>query len=458
VAEIIILGAGLTGLSAAYHLEQNNFFDYKIFEKNDRPGGLLQSVQHEGFTFDHTGHLLHISDPYFRSFLDTVAEISNFNLVERNAAIYSHNVFTDYPFQMNLFGLPVNVIAECLEGYLQRKTTLRTPQNFHDWVLKYFGKGFGKHFFFPYNSKLLATDIKKIHPSWTGRFVPQTNLAAILKGALEKKPARGIGYNSSFYYPKAGGIEFIIKQIHSKLLNKALVNYQAEYIDTTSKTVYFQNGYQEKYQQLITTLPLDTLLSKIKEPTNSFIKNAEAKLFCNSVVNINLGFPGDKLSDYHWVYLPEKKYLPYRIGFWQNICKSSVPQGTSAIYGEFSFRKERVTAKQKVNLIERAIDASLKLLNRNRNDILAQKILHLDHAYVLYDQWREKNLAQLLTALAAQSVHSIGRFGEWKYSSMQEAVLDGKKVAQTVLSNQSVRKSNTPVMNEKKIVIKQSNV
>ena len=65
MAEVVILGAGLTGLSSAYHLEKNNFFNYKIFEKDSRPGGLLKSIKQNGFTFDYTGHLLHINDKFF---------------------------------------------------------------------------------------------------------------------------------------------------------------------------------------------------------------------------------------------------------------------------------------------------------------------------------------------------------------------------------------------------------
>ena len=54
----------------------------------------------------------------------------------------------------------------------------------------------------------------------------------------------------------------------------------------------------------------------------------------------------------------------------------------------------------------------------------------INHAYVIYDEWREKNLSKIHKQLENNAVHSIGRYGEWKYSSMQEAVLDGKKIAE----------------------------
>lgn len=446
MAEIIIIGAGLTGLSAAYHLEKQGFFDYKIFEKNSRSGGLLQSVQHEGFTFDHTGHLLHISDPSFYSFLDSIASVANFNLVERKTAIFSHNVLSDYPFQINLHGLPLDVAVECIEGYVKRSTHLKNPTNFHNWVLKHFGAGFGKHFFFPYNSKILSYDLKKVHPSWTGRFVPSTSLQAILKGTLEKKPPAGIGYNSSFYYPKKGGIEFIIQQLQAQLKNTVQTQHNVVHIDTVKKIVYFHNGQKESYRHLITTMPLPHLLDSMSPSARTTFDTAAQKMLCNSVTNINLGFSVDTLSDMHWIYFPEKTFPLYRMGFWHNISPTSVPTGNTAIYGEFSYLPNKINKKMVEKQTDMAIKKTLSFLGLEEHHVVAQKILHLDHAYVIYDAWRNKNLNKLLAHLKEMGLHSIGRYGEWKYSSMQEAVLDGKKTAASLLSthNQTYMQASKP--------------
>ncbi len=55
---IIILGAGLAGLSAAWHLQKRGI-DCQVFEKESEVGGLCRSRQIDGFTFDCAGHLLH---------------------------------------------------------------------------------------------------------------------------------------------------------------------------------------------------------------------------------------------------------------------------------------------------------------------------------------------------------------------------------------------------------------
>ncbi|MFH0898727.1 MAG: FAD-dependent oxidoreductase [bacterium] len=430
--EIVILGAGLTGISAAYHLEQAGFFDYKIFEKNNRPGGLLQSVQQDGFTFDYTGHLLHISDPYIKTFIEKILGFSHFDFIQRSSAIFSHKTFVDYPFQMNLHGLPHKIIVQCLQGFINRRKSHRHPNSFYEWVLKYFGSGIGTHFFFPYNKKLLAYDVKNIHHSWTGRFVPQTNLQTLLYGALSKTNEL-IGYNSSFYYPKNGGIEILIKALIATLKNKIETQHNAMEIDFHAKTICFENGHKEHFTHLISTIPLDHLLTKSNN-TQTTLKAASKKLLCNSVINLNIGFNRTNISDKHWIYFPEKQFPFYRIGFWHNISASSVKTGHSAIYGETSYLAHTMTEKQKENLIKKSLDKTLEFLQLNSSHVVINKTLHLKHAYVIYDFWREKNLNKIHNRLHEFNIHSIGRFGAWKYSSMQEAILEGKDVATKILS------------------------
>ena len=435
--EVVIIGAGLTGLSAAYHFERNNFFDFEIYEKESRPGGLMRSEKSNGFTFDYTGHFLHVSDPSFYNFINEIMGIEQFDVIQRRAAIYSHNTFVDYPFQMNLCGLPTSVIYECLDGYINRTKSRKSPTTFYDWVLKYFGKGLGKYFFFPYNSKLLAYPIKKIHHAWTGRFVPQISLHDILIGALEKKDQLAkVGYNSSFYYPKQGGVESFIQKLVGKISHPVHTNHEVVAIDQDKKIIFFSNGTTTTYKTLITTAPLDCTLKTIKESTRATFKQAIPNLWCNSVINFNIGFSAADIGSHHWVYFPEEAYQFYRIGFWNNISPSLVAPGCSGIYGELSYQPRKHTRAAMQKKVEASIAQTLSFLGVTNNDIATAVTLELAHGYVTYDAWREKNIPRLLAALRDVGIYSSGRFGAWKYSSMQEAFIDGKEVAISIFEKE----------------------
>jgi protoporphyrinogen oxidase len=430
VTKIVIIGSGLTGLSAAFHLEQAGCFDYAIFEKDDRPGGLLKSFEQDRFTFDYTGHFLHLKSLYFRNFLSYIVGMNNLSLIKRQSAIHLYNSTVNYPFQMNLYGLPSKVVYECIEGFIRKKKSIHIPETFYDWVLKYFGRGIGEHFFFPYNTKLLSYDIKKVSPSWTGRFVPKVDLREVLQGALSMTEERWVGYNSLFYYPKSGGIEFIIKKLVGSIKNEVKKGFKATQVDLASKIVYFENGHRENFDYLINTMPLNKLLSNVKGVCRADFKQAAEKLLCNSVINFNLGFDVEDISTKHWLYFPEKKFLFYRLGFWNNINKTSVKNGCSAIYGELAYLPKTKKQQNIDSFIHKSIDQAVAFLSVKKSNVIIEKILPIEHAYVIYDKWREKNISKIHCDLNSNGIYSIGRFGEWKYSTMEDAVLDGKRVAE----------------------------
>src|SRR6478672_2135158 len=112
-ARVVILGGGLTGISAAYHLKR----PWLLLEKEARLGGHARTDVTRGFHFDKTGHWLHLRDPYTKGL---VADLLPDQMVpvERKARIFSHGVLTRFPFQANLHGLPPGVVSECLLGFL----------------------------------------------------------------------------------------------------------------------------------------------------------------------------------------------------------------------------------------------------------------------------------------------------------------------------------------------------
>ncbi len=80
--------------------------------------------------------------------------------VRRRAAIWSHGVFTRYPYQVNTHGLPPGVIVENLVGFVAahlgeegRALREREPRNFAEFVLRHLGEGFARNFMFPYQWK-----------------------------------------------------------------------------------------------------------------------------------------------------------------------------------------------------------------------------------------------------------------------------------------------------------------
>jgi protoporphyrinogen oxidase len=205
----LILGAGLTGLSCAYHLGG----DYLLVEKEDEPGGIVRTrIRQNGFLCDGTGHWLHLRDSGIKQLAQTLLP-GQLAEHERKAVIHMHGVYTPYPFQANTYGLPREVVLECLLGLLKArhpedfglKPPGDKPKSFREWIVRAFGEGIAKHFMVPYNEKLLGVSLDELRPEYAERFIPRPSLEDVIKGALGFS-RESLGYNAKFVYPREGGI------------------------------------------------------------------------------------------------------------------------------------------------------------------------------------------------------------------------------------------------------------
>ncbi|MBI5574558.1 MAG: FAD-dependent oxidoreductase [Elusimicrobia bacterium] len=421
--DTVIIGGGITGLSVAYHLKNKN---YILLEKENVVGGLCKSVTDKnGFIYDYTGHLLHIKSEYVKKLVRKLLK-KNLALKTRNSWIYSNNVFTRYPFQANLFGLPKNIIYECIEGLVRAKfTTYHLPLTtccFHDWCLKTFGGGISKYFMLPYNEKLWKINLKNLTTDWLGKYVPQPTLQEVIKGAFTDDNKK-MGYNATFFYPKTGGIQSLVDELKK---NTCVIKTDIKIlsVDISKKIVKTNNG-DIQYKNLVSTIPLPEIAKLIKGlPEN--VKKASRKLKWTSVLNINLGIKRKNISDKHWIYFPEKKFNFYRAGFYRNFSESLCPDGTSSMYIEISYRNRKIN---KEKMFKKTI-GELKSAGvlKSSDKIISECILDIPYAYVIYDENRKSSLKTIQNHLRKNFIFSIGRYGGWQYSTMEDAILEGKEI------------------------------
>jgi len=423
---IVILGAGLAGLSAAYHLNKYHL-NYTIFEKEKEPGGLCRSKNVNNFTFDLDGHLLHFKERYA---LNLVKELMDGRLIEhqRNAWVYSHQTFSRYPFQANFFGLPYSIAKDCLLGFIEASDGhLRKrikSHNFKDWVYNTFGQGIAEHFMIPYNQKFWTVPCEDLSCEWIDRFIPIPTLEETIEGAIAESK-RKLGYNAFFWYPIKGGIEEVVLAFVRRI-KKINTPCEATKIDIRKKEIVFRDRSKERFNKLITTIPLPEITCLIEDlPLD--VKSAIKDLRYTSVFNLNLGIDRDNLSHKHWIYFPEEEFIFYRVGFPHTLSSHSVPFGKSSLYIEVSYSKEKPINKQ--TIVKRIIEDLIKAGILYEDDkIIAQDTNDIKYGYIIYNHRYQKNTKRILDFLARHNIYSIGRYGAWRYMSMEDAIIDGKVV------------------------------
>ena len=422
----LILGAGLAGLSAAFHLPRK---ETMLIEREAEVGGLCRSRDVDGFVFDCTGHLLHLREGPVRDMvLGLLPEA--FHAVRRRALIFSKGVLTGYPFQANTHGLPLEVVRECVVGFVESLTRAGAsgePENFRQWVLATFGEGIARHFMFPYNEKLYRVDLTEMECGWVSWSIPRPTLDEVIRGALGTE-VRGLGYNAQFLYPKKGGISCIPKALAARC-GSILLGCAVRSIDPVARRVTFDSGESVGYERLISTLPLDSLIRMLQPLPEGIPRHGAEGLRAVKVVNVNLGVARPDVLPGHWIYFPEPEYPFYRVGSPTNYSRSVAPPGCSSLYVEVARRRDEAADPRRIE--EEVLDGLRRARILRRTDrVVAREVLVLDPAYVIYDHFRRAALPGILEALERHAILSTGRFGAWEYGSMESAMRQGREAAE----------------------------
>ncbi len=421
----VIIGAGLAGLSAGFHLKE---FRPTIFEAEFKIGGLCRSFEQDGFTFDVTGHLLHLKDPYTRELVERLLP-SVFHPHERHAAIYSKSVTTPYPFQANTFGLPTDVVKACVLGFIETLGSNKgEPGNFHEWIVDTFGSGIAEHFMLPFNEKFWKADLREIMTDWVSWSIPKPTVEEVVNGALGI-PNEGMGYNPRFLYPRAGGIDQLPHALGRSL--DVHTAHTAELIDAKMGYVRFTNGREEEFDYLISTIPLPITFELLAECPDE-LRVAASRLRAVSVLNLNIGVNRPNISNKHWIYFPEKQFIFSRVGFPTNFSQTAGPPGTTSLYIEITHDPSTIPDT------ERAFDDSLHGLIqcgllRAEDEVLTRHVIDVRHAYVVFDRHRQQNLDRLIQYLETNRIFTAGRYGRWDYYSMEDSILGGKSAAELLV-------------------------
>jgi len=428
----IVVGGGLAGLSCARELGAG----FTLLEGEARLGGLCRTDSIDGFAFDWTGHWLHARDPEMRALIEGRWLQGNLLTVERRALIFSEGVWTRFPYQHHLFGLPAATIAECIEGFVEatqgesgRALRERPLTNAAEFIRRHLGAGFEARFLRPYNEKLFTVPIEELSPEWGGRFIPRPNLREVLRGALGIA-SEGAGYNASFWYPRQGGIESLVRAIESDvraLPGEVRTGARLAAIDLARKEVRVAapgGDASLPYHRLVLTLPLAAAGMLLVDPPRE-VREAVAKLRAVSVTVVEIGAEDTGGERFHWAYFPEREFPFYRIGSPSEVNPLLAPTGTRSFAVEYSHQGPI----EHDALIARTLDSLARIGLLDRHRIRVARARTVPTAYVLFDQHHAQARACVLDHFAGYGVQVAGRYGRWEYSSMEDALLTGRAAA-----------------------------
>ena len=433
----IVLGGGLAGLTAAYTLQEAGDDGWVVLERADRAGGHARSMSSDGYVFDYGPHILFTNDVEMEALIrDLLGE--NLREQERQAFIYhaAYDTYTRFPFQAHLYGLPVELVRECLVELIRaveaQAAGAPTPANYEEWMRATFGNGIADRLMIPYARKIWTVEPSTMEYSWIARRVPTPDIERIVTGALTDDVAQ-VGATASFWYPWRGGIETLASSLADRVRSVSL-GREMRSIDLGRRVVALADGDEIAFDRMVFTLPLCFLPTWMPD-LPAAVADACHALVYQGIFNVNIGVGRPGLSDKHWVYFYEDAFPFHRLSFPGTFSPHNVPAGKSSVSTEVAYSPHRPFDR------DQAIDRTIEGLRLARivepdDEIEVVCAEEIAPAYVVYDLDHRANVALIRSWLEEQGIWTAGRFGEWGYLNMDHSMRSGRKAAEAVLARQ----------------------
>ncbi|HWE92531.1 MAG TPA: FAD-dependent oxidoreductase [Tepidisphaeraceae bacterium] len=419
--KIVIIGAGPTGLGAAYRLKELGYTNFQLYDRHPHIGGLASSfTDSAGFTWDIGGHVMFSHYKYYDDLFDKLMG-NDYQLNMRECWVRMFNEWVPYPFQNNIRYLPKDVTYECLTGLVeaQTKRDYKAAKNFREFMDAVFGDGIVKHFMEPYNFKVWAHPAELMNKEWIGERVAVLDINRAIKNVVLGTDDFGWGPNNQFKFPLMGGTGEFYRRFGKPLEGHVNLNKTVDFINLLKKEVRFKDGEIVQYDDLITAMPLDKLCNDmLNGEVPREIKKATASLRHSGGYMVGVGIKQPCPSSKSWMYFPEDNCPFYRVTYLSNYSPYMTPDKDRyySLLCETSYSEFKPVDGKRIvdDTITGLVNAGL-LTDNDRADVVDTWVYHADYSYPTPSVERDGILSRAIPFLEHHGIYSRGRFGMWKY-------------------------------------------
>jgi UDP-galactopyranose mutase len=425
---VIVLGAGLAGLSAARHLQGR----CEVFEKEPWVGGHSRTKRVDGFNFDEGAHVFFGDDECSATF---VWKPLGHEMLSHEAEIWNHyeeHRFGRYPVQVNAAALEPTLATRCVLDFIEAARQPDVPAvNYAEWCYASFGRSFADNFMLRYARKVWTVEPEELTTEWLGSKVggriSRPALEQVIRGAIDRQPSI-LNYLTRFSYPARGGFARLAEPVGAGIAVRT--GCALTRVITAERRLVFADGTERVYDAAISTIPLPALIALCEDAPND-VRQAASSLMWTSLRCVNLGVARSDVGPGHWCYFYDHAIPFFRISFPSKFAPDNAPNGMGSISCEIAYSSRRPLDER--DLVARVVD-SLRSVGVLRSDdqIVLQDQIDVPYAYVVFDHRRAAALSSLHGWMRTNRLYPCGRFGEWGYHWSFEALDSGRRVAAEV--------------------------
>lgn len=408
---IAILGAGISGLAAAYYLSESGN-KVIVIEKSDMIGGSAAGFQHKDFILDYGPHKLYTELP---GIMEEIRKVTPLLKIKKKNSIFLKGRYFDFPLSIKqvAFRIPLTAVNSGFD--MVAKTICKRPDDsYENFLINRFGKTLYSLAFRDYAEKVWNSDPKELDRELAKKRVAVSSIFALIKSILFKDTKKISA--EYFYYPPYGIIQ-LIESLKKRIIGnngKILLNSKISKINLKGNSIdSIKIGNKTlKVDYLISTVPLDDFISLINAPEH--ISDSASGLKYQKLNIIYFILDKERALKDCWVFFPEKKFIFQRISEQKAFSPHTSPKGKTVLMVETTKEADEELIKKIIRQLE-----SIGALKQE--EIEEYFVKSYQKAYPIYKKGFSQILDPVIEYLESiQNLYTIGRQGLFNYNNMDQ--------------------------------------
>jgi protoporphyrinogen oxidase len=443
--EVVIIGAGPAGLTAAYELAK---LDQRplVLEERDNVGGLSCTENYRGFHFDMGGHRFFTKVNEVKQFWHEILD-GDFLRRPRLSRIYYRRKFFYYPLKpLNaLLGLGFWDSTLIIVSYIKwRFFPYKKEDTFEQWVTNRFGKRLFKTFFETYTEKVWGIPCSELKAEWAAQRIKDLSLKTALV-AMFLKPKQTIKtLIDEFEYPRFGpgmmwkAVKEAIAhrngrvQLGSKVIQ---INWNGSRVDSV---MISRSGYSETIQgtDFISSMPVTDFVKRLNPSAPSEVIKAAEQLKYRDFLTVCLIVNQPHLFPDNWIYVHDPTVKVGRIQNFKNWSPDMVPDKNKTSLGleYFCSEGDAVWNMPDTDLVELGKREVERIGLASYADIEGGCVFRVPKSYPIYDSGYRESLSILRDFVGSlENFQTVGRNGLHRYNNQDHAMLTGMLAVRNVV-------------------------
>lgn len=441
MANVVIIGGGPAGLTAAYELAQAGMSSV-VLEKDAVLGGIARTVNYKGYRFDIGGHRFFTKVPAVEEFWRAVLADGEFLRRQRLSRIYYNKKFFFYPLRAwnALTGLGLWNSVRILVSYVWAQIfPIQPERTFEQWVTNRFGARLYQTFFKSYTEKVWGIPCDQISAEWAAQRIKGLSLLAALKNALLQQPNTIKTLIDAFDYPRLGPGQMweTVAKIVQERGHEIRYGAAVEKIHWDGKRVAGVeiDGAMETGEHYLSSMPLRELIDKLSPAAPEVVRQAAAGLHYRDFLTVALISNRRDVFPDNWIYIHDPDVKMGRIQNFKNWSPDMVPDQSKTCLGleYFCFEGDGLWSMPDAELIELAKRELEQVGLVRAEEVEDGTVVRMPKAYPVYDGAYVEHLTVVREFLSSiENLQVIGRNGMHKYNnqdhSMYTAMLAVKNI------------------------------